>query len=291
MLPQSGRSPDDGFWSTGLFPAVSPDSRTPYTDATKAALGSTGSAGDRIKRPMNAFMVWSQIQRRILAETSPGLHNAEISKRLGRLWNGLAPDERRPFIAEAERLRKFHSKEYPDYKYQPRKRHASDEPDMTTGPTQAKFVRRAGKKIRPKARPTGRYLKSPRHPVAKRSPTPTSLGGSEMSESCAESDLSTCTDLEDLDQLEYELSSLPSSESGPFDYLFKSMSLPLSASVDSGSPTGPTAVAKETRRLSNCAETSSYDWLEDYTTPEVVELLADDWLLEVNNSWLYDMPA
>jgi transcription factor SOX4 (SOX group C) len=108
MLPHVGKTSDEAFWSTGLFPAVSPESRTPYTDATRAALGGTtsGGTGDRIKRPMNAFMVWSQIQRRILAETSPGLHNAEISKRLGRLWNGLTPDERRPFIAEAERLRK-----------------------------------------------------------------------------------------------------------------------------------------------------------------------------------------
>jgi transcription factor SOX4 (SOX group C) len=108
MLPHGGKSSEDAFWSNGLFPAVSPDSRTPYTDATRAALGGNGAGatGDRIKRPMNAFMVWSQIQRRILAETSPGLHNAEISKRLGRLWNALTPEERRPFIAEAERLRK-----------------------------------------------------------------------------------------------------------------------------------------------------------------------------------------
>ena len=45
-------------------------------------------------------------QRRVLAETSPGLHNAEISKRLGKTWNSLSADDRRPFIAEAERLRK-----------------------------------------------------------------------------------------------------------------------------------------------------------------------------------------
>jgi len=102
MLPDSGLSSDEE-WSDpfGLFPDVSPDSRTPYTDATQSK-----SAGARVKRPMNAFMVWSQIQRRLLTETCPGLHNAEISKRLGRTWNSLSADQRQPFIAEAERLRR-----------------------------------------------------------------------------------------------------------------------------------------------------------------------------------------
>jgi hypothetical protein len=34
----------------------------------------------------------------------------------------LAEVERQPYIEEAERLRILHQKEYPDYKYQPRKK-------------------------------------------------------------------------------------------------------------------------------------------------------------------------
>merc|ERR1719510_781642 len=71
---------------------------------------------------MNAFMVFSHYERKKIIEVQPDIHNAEISKRLGKQWKELSESEKEPYIQEAERLRLLHLQEYPGYKYQPKKK-------------------------------------------------------------------------------------------------------------------------------------------------------------------------
>ena len=78
------------------------------------------SNSPKVKRPMNAFMIWARLYRSTIAKRYPNANNAEISVKLGEIWNDLSTEQQRPYFDEASLLKEKHRTEHPNWVYQPR---------------------------------------------------------------------------------------------------------------------------------------------------------------------------
>ncbi|XP_076607139.1 uncharacterized protein LOC143333088 [Chaetodon auriga] len=71
----------------------------------------------QIKRPMNAFMVWSHIHQYALRTAFPEASITDISVLLGCEWSKLSEEQKRPYYEVAHKLQQF-----PDYEFSPHRK-------------------------------------------------------------------------------------------------------------------------------------------------------------------------
>lgn len=70
------------------------------------------------KRPMSAFLFYSQQKRGELKNLHPGLKNTDLSRLLGELWKAAAEDERMPFIEREKKERSVYNRDIAEWRKQ-----------------------------------------------------------------------------------------------------------------------------------------------------------------------------
>ncbi|XP_061164260.1 protein capicua homolog isoform X1 [Saccostrea echinata] len=80
---------------------------------------------DHIRRPMNAFMIFSKRHRHLVHQRHPNQDNRTVSKILGEWWYALGPVEKQKYNDLANQVKEAHFKAHPDWKWCSRDRKKS----------------------------------------------------------------------------------------------------------------------------------------------------------------------
>ncbi|CAG2165423.1 unnamed protein product [Oppiella nova] len=83
----------------------------------KESKGLKGSAKQHIRRPMNAFMIFSKRHRALVHQRHPNSDNRTVSKILGEWWYSLGHEEKQKYHDLAFQVKEAHFKRHPDWKW------------------------------------------------------------------------------------------------------------------------------------------------------------------------------
>ncbi|GLH00711.1 Protein pangolin, isoform J [Gryllus bimaculatus] len=89
---------------------------------------------DRIRRPMNAFMIFSKRHRALVHQRHPNQDNRTVSKILGEWWYALGPEEKQKYHELASEVKEAHFKAHPDWKWCSKDRRKSSTSSMKGEP-------------------------------------------------------------------------------------------------------------------------------------------------------------
>ncbi|XP_013166101.1 PREDICTED: uncharacterized protein LOC106116708 isoform X2 [Papilio xuthus] len=87
----------------------------------------------RIRRPMNAFMIFSKRHRQMVHQRHPNQDNRTVSKILGEWWYSLKPEEKQKYNELASEVKEAHFKAHPEWKWCNKDRRKSSSSRDPTG--------------------------------------------------------------------------------------------------------------------------------------------------------------
>ena len=85
----------------------------------------TRSGREKIRRPMNAFMIFSKRHRPLVHQKHPNQDNRTVSKILGEWWYALGQDEKQKYHELAYQVKEAHFKAHPEWKWCSKERRKS----------------------------------------------------------------------------------------------------------------------------------------------------------------------
>ncbi|XP_047738209.1 uncharacterized protein LOC108674309 isoform X2 [Hyalella azteca] len=94
-----------------------------------------GKVVDHIRRPMNAFMIFSKRHRPLVHHRYPNQDNRTVSKILGEWWYDLKPEEKQKYQSLATEIKEHHYKAHPDWKWCSKDRRKSSTSSLKGDPS------------------------------------------------------------------------------------------------------------------------------------------------------------
>ncbi|XP_066912085.1 uncharacterized protein [Clytia hemisphaerica] len=112
ILDNSGMSdsPTNVSWSM-------PTSKTNETPEKSPRKTPSKSNKEHIRRPMNAFMIFSKKHRHLVHQKHPNQDNRTVSKILGEMWYAVSPEEQQMYRKLADEVKEQHYKNNPEWKW------------------------------------------------------------------------------------------------------------------------------------------------------------------------------
>ncbi|PAA52408.1 hypothetical protein BOX15_Mlig024356g1 [Macrostomum lignano] len=89
----------------------------PQRDAPQADKSQQQQQPEHIRRPMNAFILFSKRNRARVQEENPGLDNRAVSKILGELWYNLSKVDREQYNSLASQVKSEHFRQNPNFRW------------------------------------------------------------------------------------------------------------------------------------------------------------------------------